>query len=63
MVRVIVVVKGGIVQSIHTDIPDKLSIDVIDYDEVNDPGCSQEYKDGAEALEKLIKDKDMSIVY
>ena len=63
MVKVIVLVEGGLVQGIYSDNPDELDIDVIDYDEVNDPGCSQEYKDGAEALEKEIKDKDMTVVY
>ena len=63
MVRVIVLVKGGLVQGIYSDNPDELSIDVIDYDEVNDPGCSQDYKDNAEAVEKEIKEKNMSVVY
>ena len=63
MVKVIVLVEGGLVQGIYADNPDNLSIDVIDYDEIKDSGCSQEYKDGATALEKEIKDKDMSVVY
>lgn len=63
MVKVIVLVEGGLVQGIYSDNPDKLEIDVIDYDEINDASCSQEYKDGAKALEKEIKDKDMAVVY
>jgi len=63
MVRVIVIVEGGLVQSIYSDNPDELSINVVDYDEVNDPDCSKKYREKAEALKKEIEDKNMSVVY
>lgn len=54
MARIIVVIRGGVMQAVYTDQPDDVSVDLLDYD--NMAACGPENKEELQMYEELQKE-------